>query len=243
VLGCGLIAQAAHFDACRRARNADLYAICDVAEDLVARMAATHQPQATYLSYDEMLADPQVEAVIVAVADRFHVEAAHKASAAGKHVLVEKPLGVAIEECEELRRLVQASGLILQAGTMKRFDPGIAFAQRFIREEMGQVLALKAWYCASIYRYQMTDMLQPIIVTSEQARRPPGNPKADKRRYYLLTHGSHLVDTASFLNGEIVAVQARCVEKFSAYRWFVAKASSIMPITCNFSNRSSSEVL
>ncbi len=185
-------------------------------------MAAVHQPQVVYLSYDEMLADPQVEAVIVAVADRFHVEAAHKAIAAGKHVLVEKPLGVTIEECEDLRRQVQASGLILQVGTMKRFDPGIVFAQHFVREEMGQVLALKAWYCDSTYRYQMTDTLQPIIVTSEHARRPPGDPKADKRRYYLLTHGSHLVDTARFLNGEIVAVQARRVEKFGAYCWFVA---------------------
>lgn len=36
ILGCGPIAQAAHFEACRRARNAELYAICDLAEDLVA---------------------------------------------------------------------------------------------------------------------------------------------------------------------------------------------------------------
>ena len=44
VLGCGPIAQAAHFEACRRARNVELYAICELAEDLVARMAAIHQP-------------------------------------------------------------------------------------------------------------------------------------------------------------------------------------------------------
>ncbi len=55
VLGAGPVSQAAHFDACRRARNAELYAICDVAEDLVTRMAAIHEPRATYLDYDEML--------------------------------------------------------------------------------------------------------------------------------------------------------------------------------------------
>jgi predicted dehydrogenase len=38
----------------------------------------------------------------------------------------------------------------------------------------------------------------------------------------MLTHGSHLVDTARLLGGEIVAVQARLVERFSAYCWFVA---------------------
>src|SRR5436305_14538410 len=222
VVGAGPISQAAHFEACRKARNAELYAICDLAADLVTNMAAIHHPHVTYLDYDEMLADPHVEAVIVATADQFHVSMASRALAAGKHVLVEKPLGVTVEECEALHKQVQTSGLLLQVGTMKRFDPGIAFARQFIKEEMGQLLALKAWYCDSTYRYIMTDNLQPIMVTSTHTRRPAGNPKADKRRYYLLTHGSHLVDTARFLGGEIVRVQARLVEKFGAYCWFVA---------------------
>jgi len=222
VVGAGPIAQAAHFEACRKARNAELYAICDLAADLVSSMSAIHHPRVTYLDYDEMLADPNVEAVIVATADQFHVAMAAQALAAGKHVLVEKPLGVNVEECEALRQQVQASGLVLQVGTMKRFDPGIAFAHQFIQQEMGQRLALKAWYCDSTYRYMMTDNLQPMLVSSTQVRRPEGNPKADKRCYYLLTHASHLVDTARFLGGEIVRVQARLVEKFGAYCWFVA---------------------
>ncbi|MEA2583377.1 MAG: hypothetical protein QOF33_1462 [Thermomicrobiales bacterium] len=221
VLGCGAIAQAAHFEACRRARNAELYAICDVAEDLLARMAVVHEPRVAYRDYDQLLADPNIDAVVVAIADQFHVAAAKRAIEAGKHVLVEKPLGVSVEEVEELQGLVRASGLILQVGTMKRFDPGIAFARRFIAEEMGQLLALKAWYCDSTHRYAMTDNLQPIIVTSGQARRPDGNPKENRRRYNLLGHGSHLVDTARFLGGEIDSVRATLVEKFDAYCWFV----------------------
>lgn len=221
VLGCGQIAQAAHFEACRRARNAELYAICDVAEDLLTRVSAIHQPTVTYLDYDAMLADPQVEAVIIAIADQFHVSAATKAIAARKHVLVEKPLGVTVEECEALCEQVQASKRILQVGTMKRFDPGIAFARRFIQNEMGQLLALKAWYCDSTYRYTMTENIQPLLVSSSHAQRPAGDPKANKQHYYLLGHASHLVDTARFLGGEIVRVQARLVQKFGAYCWFV----------------------
>src|SRR5262245_61214193 len=129
VLGCGQIAQAAHFEACRRARNAELYAICDVAEDLLSRMAMVHEPKVAYRDYDQMLADPAVEAVIVAIADQFHVAAARRAIEAGKHVLVEKPLGVTVEEVEGLRSVVHGSGLVLQVGTMKRFDPGIEFAR------------------------------------------------------------------------------------------------------------------
>lgn len=222
VLGCGPIAQFAHFDACRKARNAELYAICDRADDLRERMAAIHQPRVAYRDFDEMLADPQVEAVIIAVADQFHVALCQKALAAGKHVLVEKPLGVTVEECERLREAVRQSTLRFQVGNNKRFDPGIAFARRFVQQELGQRLAFRAWYRDSVYRYTMTDNLQPIALHSANALRPEGDPKADKRRYFMLTHGSHLVDTARFLGGEIVSVQARLVERFGAYCWFIA---------------------
>ena len=91
--------------------------------------------------------------------------------------------------------------LVLQIGNNRRFDPGIAYAQQFIADEMGQRMGLKAWYYDCTYRYTMTDNLQPIPVVSKLARRPEGNPKADKRRYFMLTHGSHLVDSARFLGG------------------------------------------
>ncbi|MFO7169810.1 MAG: Gfo/Idh/MocA family oxidoreductase [Chloroflexota bacterium] len=221
VLGCGPIAQFAHLDACRKARNAELYAICDAAEDLLERMAAVHAPQVTYRDYQAMLADPQVEAVIVATADQFHVQLCLQALEAGKHVLVEKPLGVGVEECERLAAQVRATGLVLQVGNNRRFDPGVAFAQRFIREEIGDLIGLKAWYYDSAFRYTMTDNLQPLPVTSANARRPEGNPKADRRRYFLLTHGSHLVDTARFLGGEIDALRARYSSRLGAHCWFV----------------------
>ena len=174
VLGCGPIAQFAHFDACRKARNAELYAICDAAPDLVDRMAAIHQPRITYTDYDTMLADPHVEAVLIATADQFHVALALRALDAGKHVLVEKPLGIAIEECMALREHVHASGLVLQVGNNRRYDPGNAYAQRFVADELGELLSLRAWYYDSTYRYTMTDNLQPLPIQSASARRPAG---------------------------------------------------------------------
>ena len=222
VLGCGPIAQFAHFDACRKARNAELHAICDVADDLRERMVAVHRPAASYRDYDEMLADPTVEAVIVAIANQFHISATEKALEAGKHVLVEKPLGTTVESCLALRARASASGLVVQVGNNRRFDPGVASARRFIHEQMGSRMALKAWYHDSIYRHTMTDNLQPIPVTSREALRPVGDPKADRRRYFLLTHGSHLVDLARFLGGPILSVRARALERFDAYCWFIA---------------------
>ncbi len=221
VVGCGPIAQFAHFDACRKARNAELYAICDIADDLVAAMAAIHKPNVTYTNYEQMLHDPHVEAVIVATSDQYHVPLSLKAIAAGKHVLVEKPLGTNIEECEALNRAVKSSGLVLQVGHNRRFDPGIAFAQRFLRDEVGPRMGLKYWYYDSVYRYAMTDNLQPLVIGSNRTIRPEDNPKANKQRYFMLTHGSHLVDSARFLGGEIVKIRARHLERFGAHCWFI----------------------
>src|SRR5215813_10533589 len=89
ILGCGPISQIAHFDAAKKARNVELTAICDLAEDLRERMKLLHQPRLAFRDYDEMLAHPEIDAVLIGVADQFHVPLALKAVAAGKHVLVE----------------------------------------------------------------------------------------------------------------------------------------------------------
>ncbi len=221
VLGCGPIAQAAHFESCTKARNADLYAMCDVAPDLLARMAATHAPERTFDSYEAMLADPALEAVIIATSDAFHVPAARLALAAGKHVLCEKPLGISVEEVEALAADVQASGKILQVGHMKRFDVGLQAGRDFAAGPMGAHLAYKGWYCDNTHRYTATDALQPLMVTSAAARKPAVNPKADLQRYYMLAHGSHLLDTARYYCGPIESVSARLLQRFGAYCWFI----------------------
>ncbi|NKB51793.1 MAG: gfo/Idh/MocA family oxidoreductase [Rhizobiaceae bacterium] len=221
ILGCGPIAQAGHFESVTKSKNCELYVICDVAEDLLQRFAVTHAVARTFSSYQEMLADPDVEAVIIATADAFHVPAALDALEAGKHVLCEKPLGVSLQEVKKLKTAVQKSGRLLQVGHMKRFDPGIESAKQFIDSELGEMLAFKGWYCDSTHRYAMTDAVQPLMVKSQAARRPDHDPKKDLKRYYMLAHGCHLVDTARYLCGDIEEVHARHSQRFGAHCWFV----------------------
>jgi|TARA_X000000950_G_scaffold139932_1_gene173638 predicted dehydrogenase len=221
ILGCGAIAQAGHFESVTKARNTTLHAICDVAEDLLQRFSVTYGAARTYTQYERMLADPDLDAVIIATADAFHVPAALDALAAGKHVLCEKPLGIALDEVEELREAVRSSGCKLQVGHMKRFDPGIESARSFIDDEMGQMLAFKGWYCDSTHRYPMTDAVQPLIIRSAASQKPARDPKQDLQQYYMLAHGCHLVDMARFLCGDLVEVQARHLQRFGAHSWFV----------------------
>jgi predicted dehydrogenase len=219
VLGAGQIAQAAHFESCTKARNAELFAICDVADDLRERMAITHGAAKTFNDYDKMLADPKVEAVIIATADSFHVPASIRALEAGKHVLCEKPVAIAVEEAEALREAVKKSGKTFQIGHMLRFDPGIESAKAFVDKEMGELVALKAWYCDSTHRYAMTDAIQPLMISSANARKPSSNPKADLGRYYMLAHGCHLLDLVRYLAGPIHSIRARLSDRGDMKCW------------------------
>ena len=221
VLGAGQIAQAAHFESCTKAKNADLYAICDVADDLRERMAITHGAEKTFNDYDKMLADPDVDAVIIATSDAFHVPASIRALEAGKHVLCEKPLGLTVEETEALRDAVKSTGKKSAGRPYAALRPGLQSAKHFVDTEMGDIVALKAWYCDSTHRYPMTDAIQPLVVSSKNARRPTENPKANLRKYFMLAHGCHLIDLARYLAGDIVSVRARLSENKGMYCWFV----------------------
>src|SRR5688572_32693545 len=146
ILGCGPISQFAHLESVQKSRNTVLQAVCDADEGLAHHFGRFYDAKKIYLDYDQMLADPDVEAIIIGISDAFHVPAALKALAAGKHVLCEKPIGIAVEEVEELEAAVEKSGRVLQIGHMLRFDPGIESARHFIETRMGEMLALKAWY-------------------------------------------------------------------------------------------------
>ncbi len=225
VLGCGIICQAAHLIGSSKAKNIHLQAICDVSEELLNKMAAVYEPDSIYTDYEKMLADSSVEAVIIGIGDQFHVPCAKQAILAGKHVLLEKPMGVSIEECLELKELAEERGLLLQVGHMKRYDEGLQYAKRFKEEKMGEITTYKGWYCDSIGRYTLTDNVMPILYSSASMKKPDGNPKAILDRYYLLGHGSHLFDTALYFMGPVRDVSARYVHKENLHSWL---------IDCNF---------
>ena len=222
ILGCGTICQAAHFISATKANNVELIAICDVAEDLLHKMAAIYEPRRTYTRFEDMLADSEIEAVVIGIGDQFHIDCTRLALQAGKHVLVEKPLGVNIEECEEAGRLAAEKKLVLQVGNMKRFDGGLQYARDFVKNEIGEVTTYKGWYCDSTGRYTLCDNVMPPLYSSSAMKKPVGNPKSVLDRYYLLAHASHLFDTARFMLGEIVSLQAKLAVRGNLYSWLIS---------------------
>jgi predicted dehydrogenase len=220
LLGCGTISQFAHLPALMRASGIALTALCDRGSDLLHTMGLQAGVTDLYTDYGEFLAKGDLDAVLIAVPDEFHLPLARQALEAKKHVLVEKPLAVNSAECAALLEAVRRSGMKLQVGCMKRHDPGIAFARDFIENHLGQIISASGWYRDSLFRYGMQEAILPRVVTSEESVRPAVDPKtADRRHYSLVTHGAHLFDTLRYLAGDVSALSAGLVEKGGQYSW------------------------
>ncbi|MFM9026207.1 MAG: Gfo/Idh/MocA family protein [Planctomycetaceae bacterium] len=75
-----------------------------------------------YGAYEDLLADPDVEAVIIALPLHLHAPAAIKAMRAGKHVLTEKLMGHSVHECKEMGRVARETGRILATGHQRHYS-------------------------------------------------------------------------------------------------------------------------
>lgn len=210
VVGCGPIAQNAHLPAIEKARDIHLQAIADTDPALRERVSQRYRPQSVYEHSDEIFADPDVDLVILAVGDRFHVRLAANAVRTGKHVLVEKPLGVGTQECESLRLLVPPEQ-VFAVGCNRRFLPGVRAAKAFARRSQS-IASYSAFYYDSTFRHQVTQPnLFPLeMQNSGRITKDLGNDwKTTNRRIYnLLTHSPHLLDLAGYLVGPIEKVRA-----------------------------------
>ena len=104
--------------------EADLRWGCDA--DPATRESTPAYPQAHFTAeLDDLLADPELEAVVLATPVPTHYELARRSLEAGKHVMVEKPMTFRAAEAHELREVVRRTGLTLMVGHLLRFHPAV----------------------------------------------------------------------------------------------------------------------
>ncbi len=136
-----------------------------------------------------------VDLVVVASPNRFHVDLAQTALAAGKHVVVDKPLAVTAAEARALATQAETAGVVLTAFHNRRWDDDFLTLRRVLDEgRLGRMLRLESRF----------DRWRPQI--KEGAWREEGDP-ADGGGL-LLDLGSHLVDQAVQLLGPVRGVYA-----------------------------------
>jgi predicted dehydrogenase len=122
---------------------ADLRWLCDLSPELLDRAAKTHPQARTTTDFQKLLADPEVDAVVIATPVVTHYELAKQALSAGKHVFVEKPQAQSSAEAEELTALAQERRLVLMPGYLLLYHPALHRLKELIdRGELGDVLYL-----------------------------------------------------------------------------------------------------
>ena len=122
---------------------AQLTWLCDLDEERLATMGARYPSARTTASFDEMLADDALDAVVVATPVPTHYALAKQALEAGKHVFVEKPPAMHVAEMEELIGLAESRGLVLMPGHLLLYHPAVQKLKELVDSgELGEVLVV-----------------------------------------------------------------------------------------------------
>jgi predicted dehydrogenase len=94
-----------------------------------------------YTDYNDLIADPAVQAVAIATPHDLHTEIVIKATRAGKHILLEKPIAPTLAECDQIVSAVQASDVTFMAGHTNHFVPVYRQAKAIVDSgELGQLI-------------------------------------------------------------------------------------------------------
>lgn len=194
LLGCGIISE--FLLGGLREAKVPLQAVCDVNEAR-ARAAAAPFDAKMYTDYDAMLTD--LEAVIIALPNFMHFDAAMKAVEAGKHVFCEKPLTTCASDSLKLAKAARKTGKVFQVGYMKRFNP----AYDAIRRRLGSIGPIVG---ADI------NLISGGTPKLDGASKPPTDWHADVARTgggFLVHSGSHLIDLMMHFFGRPLSAWGR----------------------------------
>ena len=149
VIGAGRIANKQIGPAIKSARHATLHAAASRDLARAEMLGATR----TYRTYDDLIRDPEVDAVFITAHNGLHKALAMDALQHGKHVLCEKPLAVNARECEEMIAAAEAVGRHLVEAFMYRYHPQMDRAQELVQSgAIGELRVVQATFRFTLTR-------------------------------------------------------------------------------------------
>lgn len=145
-LGIGVVGLGAiggkHVSMLKNLREANIVGVSDLNQDLVNKTIAGTAIQG-YTDYRQLLARPDLEAVIIATPDHLHKDITIEAAQAGKHILVEKPIATTVEDGEAMIDAANKANVKLMVGFTLRFVPHYVQARELIQSgKLGQIISV-----------------------------------------------------------------------------------------------------
>jgi myo-inositol 2-dehydrogenase/D-chiro-inositol 1-dehydrogenase len=192
IIGIGTLGMQRARDIQFRIPNAELVAICSRDEDKLHKLQAELEVPRGYTDYNELLHDPELDAVVIASATAAHYKHVVAAIDAGLHIFLEKPTGMNEEECLAIENKAAESDKLFTVGFMRRYDPSYAAAKKRIDNgEIGTPILYRGY------------SLDPVWIADYMAER------AENNGCWFLDMGVHDYDLARwFLGSEPVSVYA-----------------------------------
>ena len=129
VIGLGRMGKIYSTHVARRVETARLAAVSDISQEAVEAMTAPFDGVAGYHEYHDLLADPQIQAVIITTPTSTHAEIVMAAAQAGKAIFCEKPTALTLAATDAMIATVNGAGVTFQIGFMRRFDRGYQAAK------------------------------------------------------------------------------------------------------------------
>ena len=146
IIGCGKIAQVRHIPEYADHPQAKLAGFFDLNQQRAQELAQKWGGKA-YASWEEMLADPAIDAVSVCVANNAHAQMTIAALKAGKHVLCEKPMATTLEDCEAMVAAARESGKFLMIGQNQRLTRAHQKARELVEQGvLGDIISFRTTF-------------------------------------------------------------------------------------------------
>src|SRR5580704_7430136 len=124
LVGCGEVAQIMHWPSLYQLVDQfEVTALCDVSPLILEKLGKLWNVQTLTTNHRELVARNDVDAILVANPNAFHAEVTLDAIAAGKHVLVEKPMCVTRREADQIVGAQKNGNVVVQVGYMRRYAP------------------------------------------------------------------------------------------------------------------------
>jgi UDP-N-acetylglucosamine 3-dehydrogenase len=125
---------------------AEVVAICRRNKDELNKIAIKYNVKKTYSNYEELIADKEIDMVIISTPVKQHREQTIKALNSGKHVFLETPMASSVRECDEMIEVLEKNQKIFMVGHICRFDSLYSITREKIKKgEIGEVLSIHAW--------------------------------------------------------------------------------------------------
>jgi myo-inositol 2-dehydrogenase/D-chiro-inositol 1-dehydrogenase len=133
IVGLGRIGKVHLFNIQQLISGASVIAACSRSEKSL-EYAKKHSVKGLFTSFDDMLSEGGIDAVIIASPTALHFEHLKLAIAAGKHIFCEKPIDLSIENVKEIKSLLDANPVKFMVGFNRRYDPNILKIKKELNE-------------------------------------------------------------------------------------------------------------